>query len=297
MVWNPRKLWLPLLAVQSATALKKHVVPELGAAIIKHAQMYCAAKNTPTACGAQITGDAFADFCATKESGICLGSSKTKVFTDSVAEAAEFAGNRRVVVAETGSHFGDGSLRLLAALEKRSTAQTKHRLLVLPDTPDEVAVINKLMQLAVGTEGGRLTEVSVQALGDDNRRAQALDSALSAGLPTGGFVDVLVLDGQPSTYPNILSALLQAGHLRPGARIVVDNWKRKSSEMVGLQSFVEEPPQPLVERIPGLRLDVDVHQVSKPYPDEVAVISVSTAATAAAVPSGHFAETAGHTTN
>ena len=43
----------------------------------------------------------------------------------------------------------------------------------------------------------------------------------------------------------------EAGQLRAGTRIVVDNWATKSSQMEGIRSLVKDPPQDLLGRIPG----------------------------------------------
>ena len=113
---------------------------------------------------------------------------------------ARGCGARTIV--EFGTSFGISTLHLAAALRDNGGG----RLITCEFEPSKAARAHAHL-----TEGGLIDLVEI-------REGDALKT-LAADLPDG--IDLLLLDGAKSLYPEILA--LVESHLRPGAFIVADN--------------------------------------------------------------------------
>jgi len=111
-------------------------------------------------------------------------------------------GNRAHSIIEFGTSFGISTLHLAAALRDNGGG----RLITCEFEPSKVVRARKNL-----TTGGLIDLVEI-------REGDALKT-LSVDLPA--TVDLLLLDGAKSLYPDILS--LVESRLRPGAFIVADN--------------------------------------------------------------------------
>jgi predicted O-methyltransferase YrrM len=105
-------------------------------------------------------------------------------------------------IVEFGTSFGISTLYLAAALRDNGGG----RLITSEFEPSKVAAATRHL-----SEGGLIDLVEI-------REGDALDT-LSADLPDS--IDLLLLDGAKSLYPEILD--LVEAHLRPGALVVADN--------------------------------------------------------------------------
>jgi predicted O-methyltransferase YrrM len=111
-------------------------------------------------------------------------------------------GNRARNIVEFGTSFGISTLHLAAALRDNGGG----RLITTEFEP------SKLVRARANLEAGGVMDLV------EIREGDALKT-LAAGLPDP--IDLVLLDGAKSLYPEILSLL--ESHLRPGALIVADN--------------------------------------------------------------------------
>jgi predicted O-methyltransferase YrrM len=120
-------------------------------------------------------------------------------------------------IVEFGTSFGISTLHLAAALRDNGGG----RLITSEFEPSKVERARKHL-----TEGGLVDLVEIR-VGD------ALHT-LSTDLPES--IDLLLLDGAKSLYPDILS--LVESHLRPGALIVADNADSSPEYLARVRSAV-----------------------------------------------------------
>lgn len=194
--------------------------------------------------------------------GMALGKQKGDLIEVAVAKGLPPSGP--AVVLEMGCHAGDGTLSALTAVWQRSGST----LLSTETNPEWMEATEKILGHVIGNNEHTFVPLLLnEGEGIDQVAVELSKHGVSQ-------IDAVIFDDDEFLFLGHLQALLEKKFLRPGATIYVDNVKRKAKALKSYMQFVRSEA--------GNGFLTEVHKISEPYPDKVAISTfVGTGGTAA----------------
>eukprot|EP00933_Yihiella_yeosuensis_P033424 TRINITY_DN27129_c0_g1_i2.p1 TRINITY_DN27129_c0_g1~~TRINITY_DN27129_c0_g1_i2.p1 ORF type:complete len:262 (-),score=40.04 TRINITY_DN27129_c0_g1_i2:203-988(-) len=203
----------------------------------------------------------FTEFSEKKGLGMALGKQKADIITEAVRMGLPSTGPATVL--EMGCHAGDGTLAMARALEGRSEVS---KIVSTEMNKDWLAAANKICDRAFKSETPPSTLLYRPILMSPQEIDEFEDflTQLIADNP-GEYkqFDAVVFDHEEDKFLPHLQTLVKLGLLRNGATVLIDNVKRKATQLADYMKFVDTKA--------GNGFETIVKKVSKPYPDEVAI--------------------------
>mmetsp|Transcript_105746 Transcript_105746/g.315866 ORF Transcript_105746/g.315866 Transcript_105746/m.315866 type:complete len:283 (+) Transcript_105746:83-931(+) len=209
----------------------------------------------------------FDDFSEDRKLGMHLGAEKGDIIEATVADALARHGNasRPFAVLEVGAHFGDGTMRVVRALQKNpppSSAETGHSRIAISFESKRgwASGCRSLVEHALASKRQDIAKVHHQAMVVKPGSVVKAASAVLEHFKLPHF-NVVLLDHDHKSYLKDLEGLVSAGALGAGSVVHADNAGRDAAILGRYLGYVEGEG-PFTTRY---------ETIQSPYPDRVAI--------------------------